>query len=161
MEGARLCSSRHIGDTTETGVTSRLLMCSYALQVAATSSGSTGSIDIDDIAGRKLSIWDLLRFTLPTLGVWVINPILRCDFSLSDSLGKAAHASQTLCAGVSAVRTHCSSTSISTGILLRTYAFLILRQIIQRWHNAALLAKNVTPLACAVWRGHRASGARF
>ena len=51
------------------------------LQVAATSSNSTGSIDIDDVAGRKLSIWDLLRFTLPTLGVWVINPILRYDMS--------------------------------------------------------------------------------
>ena len=51
------------------------------MQVAATSSNSTGSIDIDDVAGRKLSIWDLLRFTLPTLGVWVINPILRCDIS--------------------------------------------------------------------------------
>ena len=40
---------------------------------------SDGSIDIDELAGRKLSIWDLLRFTLPTLGVWVINPILRRD----------------------------------------------------------------------------------
>lgn len=69
-------------------MTSRLLMPSYALQVAATSSGSTGSIDIDDVAGRKLSIWDLLRFTLPTLGVWVINPILRCGFACRLSLGK-------------------------------------------------------------------------
>ena len=51
------------------------------LQVAVSSS-STGSIDIDELAGRKLSIWDLLRFTLPTLGVWVINPILRCNFQL-------------------------------------------------------------------------------
>jgi hypothetical protein len=25
----------------------------------------------------NLSIWELLRFTLPTLGVWIINPILR------------------------------------------------------------------------------------
>ena len=59
-------------------VRQRLLMRLCALQVAATNSGSTGSLDIDDVAGRKLSIWDLLRFTLPTLGVWVINPILRC-----------------------------------------------------------------------------------
>ena len=63
-------------------------MPSYALQVAATSSGSTGSIDIDDVAGRKLSIWDLLRFTLPTLGVWVINPILRFGFACRMSPGK-------------------------------------------------------------------------
>ena len=53
-----------------------------ASQVAVSSSGS---VDIDELAGRKLSIWDLLRFTLPTLGVWVINPILRCDPHLRNS----------------------------------------------------------------------------
>lgn len=57
---------------------SLLIVCLINLQVAVSSSSSTGSIDIDELAGRKLSIWDLLRFTLPTLGVWVINPILRC-----------------------------------------------------------------------------------
>lgn len=26
---------------------------------------------------RELGAWELLRFTLPTLGVWIINPVLR------------------------------------------------------------------------------------
>lgn len=43
-------------------------------------SKATGNAQTDSSEG-SLSIWELLRFTLPTLGVWIINPILRCAYT--------------------------------------------------------------------------------
>ncbi len=38
---------------------------------------SSSSSDASDAGKPNLSAWDLLRFTLPTLGIWIINPVLR------------------------------------------------------------------------------------
>lgn len=35
------------------------------------------SVAVEDRTKAAPSAWELLRFTLPTLGVWIINPILR------------------------------------------------------------------------------------
>jgi hypothetical protein len=47
---------------------------------AAASPAAVQGHDVSSEAAEKgsLGAWELLRFTLPTLGIWIINPVLRC-----------------------------------------------------------------------------------
>lgn len=63
----------------------------------ASSAAAQEKPDTSSNAGEKsLGAWELLRFTLPTLGIWIINPVLRCARHNNTAGGRrqiAGHAS--------------------------------------------------------------------